>query len=189
MNGRHYDPSILLKCECSDANWQRLKNYITDWAQTHEGQKEDPRPTMISLVVEKNGDQTFVHNAIFTPFNTGQEKDATLATIAQKHVDLELVPMALAFTSAAWIASRRADEPHVQPRDDPNRREAIIIALARLRTHPVSRECEMWNYPVTRDAEGKAHLGELEKPIGGVPVILDRFYRFYFERLARRFKL
>ena len=185
MNGRHYDPSILLKCECSDANWAALKTYIADWAKTHEGQKEDPRPTLISLVVQKDGEQTFVHNAIFTPFNTGPEKDATLGTIAQKHVDMELVPMALAFTSAVWISQRR----DVQPEDDPKRREAIIIALARLRTHPVSRECEMWNYPVTRDAEGKAHLGELDKPIGGVPVILDRFYRFYFERLARRFKL
>lgn len=189
MSGTHFDPSIMLKALATDAEWKQLQDYVIHWAKTAEGSK-DRSPTLITLVCEKDGKHSFVHNAIYGNFNTQQEKDTVLKTIADKHAKEKLCPVAVGFVAEAWLAHRSSfgpEQPHVQPKDDPDRKEVIVIMVGRLRNEPIGMETLMGNYPVTRDEKGMMHLGELWGPhAGAVSPLIRRFFSAYFQAVMDR---
>ena len=124
---------------------------------TKDKDGSNPETIAVMLVVGKIWDETEAKNTI-------------MRKLATKVYQQGKVPIAIHLISEAWISSRDKDDdsPIEMPRDDPNRREAIIVATVsldgkfRLSTRPKNDRMVLWN---TMD--------------GGESELLSHFYRQY----------
>lgn len=96
---------------------------------------------------KESGYQVFF---IGTDFNSHENKAIIMSGIGRELRKMNHAPIAVFLLSEAWLSRQDANNGHfIQPRNDPNRRECIIIGANRI-GHAKGRMCAM---PITRDCD------------------------------------
>lgn len=133
-------------------------------------------------------EQTLV--AIASDFNDGEEKRKTIRAIGNKFFEDKLIPVSVFMSSEAWmsqlpVGTKEEDiDKHPMPRDDPNRKEVVMIA-----GRTTAGECTIGiTIPFKRDAnEFMVKDGEVITTDALEMYLLNNFFYGFFERLMSKY--
>lgn len=150
-------------------------NLIAHWVADH------PDSFTPHLIVEaKTGPDAEPELCVFVlavDFNEDDEKRAILKQIGRSFWDSKKFPIGIVLCSECWVAERAVEAPHIEPRHDPNRREALVafsLSMCRRIAMTISS-------PVDR-CDGKiaaGQFGELQRDSQNY--LLHAFYDGFYE--------
>lgn len=155
MNNPSFDDSMLVSAD-------EFKKTMTDLcAWVRDSLADDPdtswTPTLIVLNLSWPKLEREVHLYVLdVDFNEDEEKHALLYKIARTLYEAKKVPIAAFLTAEAWQSCRREGSPRMQPRDDPNRQEIIMVAGLTLGR----KLAAMNSLPIRRDHDNRIVPGE-----------------------------
>lgn len=119
--------------------------------------------------------------ALAVPFNEHEEKHLIMTQLGLMAYQAKQIPLAVCLTTEAWMSEQRVDGPRMQPRDDPARREAAVIACMTL-----DRKCFMSTNVYTRGVGNRIVLSEWDDLDGAAFPIVDSFWRGYTKSALER---
>jgi hypothetical protein len=153
--------------------WQLLSQHLLE---------ERPKSVMPALLLvlkdSPEAEEERVLLALAVPFNEDEEKRPLLRRIGQQVHEARQFPVAALLTSEAWVAPEQT--PHVQPRDNPERREALIFCGSTL-----NFESRLLTVPVRRDAEDRMIQDGEPEMLQAEARLLAQFFTGFFEKTAR----
>lgn len=163
---------------------EAFKAYVRDHnkftLETLKGESLMPDLVVVTRTHELKDELTLC--ALAVPFNEDKEKRAILLSLGRKFFKEEKAVTAVILSSEAWLSTRRpgSKEPLVQPRDDPNRKENIIVVGSGI----LGKQGLLISTPIRRD--DKNHMlidGESTENTDIVFPLLSWFWRGYLEAL------
>jgi hypothetical protein len=106
---------------------QQFTQDHADWVTSclKEGDSKDWSPNLWVKVATPSGLCIEVFT-LYVPFNTSEEKRAAMVRCGRTLAKNGSAPLAVTFSSEVWMS--KDPQPGVEPKDDPNRGEAIIVA-------------------------------------------------------------
>jgi hypothetical protein len=109
-----------------------------------------------------------------------------LGMVARKFYNEQKVPLAAVLCSEAWMSvqkTKRDEQPRIEPRHDPNKKECIIITALSLGRKFI----RFSTMPVTRDSSNIMHPSGAALAIpGGRNPIVETFYEEYFKPIFEK---
>lgn len=115
-----------------------------------------PSITVLAKEYPDSEEQVMVFVLAGVPFNEHEEKHAVLRFVGKQVYETRRFPVAAAMSTEAWFSEQRLAGPRMQPRDDPMRKEMIVIAGTTLG----GQHHAMTHFPVTRSPDEMIVLGE-----------------------------
>lgn len=152
------------------------------------GKPDSLMPQLIVRALGVDGNSSLIVCALATNFNIPDEKHEALATVGRMMYEKEVIPMAVALISEAWMA--KAKSPHAAPSDCPDKREVVIVVATTIDR----RHCTMTAIPIKRDDENRMEIdGEVDLSVNsgnGKPhfPLIDHFFRGFFEKIQAKMK-
>jgi len=145
--------------------------------------KDEPRESLNPEIVVMTRDMDLKEEitvvVIAVDFNEADVKQKILFEIGKGFYEKQQVPAAVVLVSECWCSKRRqnTDFPNVQPRHDPMRVEAIMVAGTSLNR----KQNLTINTPIKRDTDNNIVVAsEPEEYEGSMLFLLDHFWRGYF---------
>ncbi len=137
-------------------------------------------------VTEPLSDIEIAVHLIAIPFNEWDDKVAAINEIALHAFDSMLVPIATVLSSEAWMSTSETGMPKCMPRDDPGKREAIVVFGM-----DCCKRSAISYIPIDRDEEGNTRRsGSDHVGVGGESPLLVQFWNKYKdiaeERILKR---
>ncbi len=163
-------------------NYVRNHNKLT--LECLEGESLTPELVVITKNPENMQDEMTLC-ALAVPFNEKEEKRGILFQIGKKFYDDRQFVMAVILASECWCAKRSKDTDwqDVQPRHDPQRIAAILVAGVGL---PDGKQRMVITTPIRRDEKNNMVIdGESDEALGGEFFLISHFWRGYLSQVKR----
>jgi len=165
-------------------NYVRNHNKLT--LECLEGESLTPELVVITKNPENMQDEMTLC-ALAVPFNEKEEKRNILFQVGKKFYDDRQFVMAVILASECWCAKRHKDGDwkDVQPRHDPLRAEAILVAGVGLPGNQKQRM--VITTPIRRDEKNNMVIdGESEEVTEADFFLISHFWRGYLSQVKQQ---
>lgn len=149
-----------------------------------DGQSKGITPQFTILTRDMDGTEGMVIAMLAVDFNEDHEKQMVLTSLGKKMYDEQKFPLAVSLISEGWMAPQ---EKGVQPRDNPEKKEVVMAAIANADNSLSRMICHF----VKRDEQDMMSLDAEHKPedIKAIRMpILGYFWRGFLSKALSRMK-